>query len=141
MILHYTSEKQPKISVDTDRWRDLILPLLKHGNLFYKYEGNSTVSIESLSKKMILPILLYTLIEMRELLKDALPNENVTNEIMKLDCSEAKTDEYNVLMLEYEHVKFINEYEKEVKAWLPFVVKKHIKPNHTRIKDVISGNI
>lgn len=141
MILYFSSPEQPNISLDTDKWRDLMLPLLKHGDLLYRYEGSSTVSIDSLSKKMILPILLYTLIDMRELLKDALPNEEVTNDLLAFANNKPKVDEYNVLMLDYEHVNFINNHEKEIAAWLPLVIKKYIKPNHTRIKDVISGNI
>lgn len=141
MIVYVTSENQPRIGVDTDKWCEVMLPLLKHGDLLYRYEGDSTVSIDSLSKKMVLPILLYTLIDMHKLIKDALPNEPIANELLSFSGRAIETDDYNTVKLEYEHVKFINEHEKEVKAWLPLVIKKYIKPNHTRIKDVISGNI
>ena len=141
MIVYVTNSDQSQISIDAEKWRNLMLPDLKHGDLIYKYEGNSSVSINMLSKKMVLPILLYTLIDMQELLKDALPNEKITKELMEFSGDAPETDEYNTLKLNYEHVRFINDHEKEVIAWLPLVIKKYIKPNHTRIGDVISGNI
>lgn len=141
MIVYAKGEDQSRIGVDTNKWRQVMLPLLKSGDLFYRYEGSSTVSIENLSKKMVLPILLYTLIDMRELLKDALPNEEITNELLAFPSKAVETDEYNTLKLDYEHIKFVNDHEKEIKAWLPLIIKKYVMPNHMRIKDVISGNI
>lgn len=141
MIIYATGNDQSRVGVDTSKWRQIMLPLLKHSDLFYRYEGSSTVSIENLSKKMVLPILLYTLIDMRELLKSALPNEEITNELLAFPSKEVETDEYNTLKLDYEHIKFVNDHEKEIKAWLPLIIKKYVFPNHMRIKDVISGNI
>lgn len=141
MIKYFTDGDLPRIGIDTDKWRDDMLPLLKHGDYFYKFEGSATVSIEQLSKKMVMPMLLYTLIDMYELLKDAMPNEYITKDLLAISKNEVGKDEYDTLMLTYDHAKFIDTYEKEVKAWLPLIVKRYVQPNHMRIKDFLSGNI
>ena len=141
MINKFTKADMPTINIDSDKWREAMLPLLRHGDYFYKFEGNATISIEKLSKKMVLPLLLYALADMYELLKDNLPNESITKDLIAISEEVSTLDEFGIMMPSYNQAKFIDAYEKEVLAWLPLAVKKFVQPNHAKIKDFISGNI
>ena len=141
MITHFYDENRNKSSLDTDKWQEEILPLLEHGDLYYQFDGESIVDIAGLSKKMVIPNLFYTLLEMSELLGAALEDELITADLIHANENPADLDNYEMLSLSYEQSEFITKYEKEVKAWLPVAIKKYIRANNKNIKDVLSGRI
>lgn len=141
MIKKFSNGDMPTVSLDTDKWRDSMLPLLSHGDHSYRFAGNASISIEQLSKKMVMPLLLYALAEMYDLLKTSLPNENITKDIIAIGDDVSEVDDFGILTPTYNQAKFIGAYEKEVLAWLPLAIKKHVQPNRAKIKDFLSGNI
>jgi hypothetical protein len=141
MIKKFSNGDMPTVSLDTDKWRDIMLPLLRHGNHSYRFEGNANVGIEQLSKKMVMPLLLYALAEMYDLLKTSLPNENIAKDLIAIGDDLSVVDDFGILTPTYNQAKFIGAYEKEVIAWLPLAIKKYVQPNRAKIKDFISGNI
>lgn len=142
MITYYYDENQNKSGIDIEKWRDDMLPILEHGELYYQFEeGSSLVDIETISKRMVIPILFYTLLEMAELLNATLENEDITADLLDANKNPAEADNYGMLSLNYLQSEFINKYEKEVKVWMPLAIKKYVRANNKRIKDVCSGRI
>lgn len=141
MITYFYDENLNKSGIDVDKWRDEMLPLLAHGDLYYQFEGDSIVDISGLSKKMVVPVLFYTLLEMAELLNKTLENEVITADIVEANEIPADLDNYEMLTLNFKQAEFVNKYEKEVKAWLPLAIKKYIRSNNKKIKEVLSGRI
>ena len=142
MILYSYDENQNKSGIDVEKWRHEILPILEHGGLYYQFEENELlVEVETLSNKMVIPILFYTLLEMADLLNAVLENEDITADLLDANKEPAEPDNYGMLRLNYLQSEFINAHEKEVKAWMPLAIKKYVRANNKRIKDVCCGRI
>lgn len=141
MIIYFYDENRNKAGIDIEAWNDAMLPLFSHGELYYQFEGNAIVDIESLSKKMVVPTLFYTLLEMSEVLDESLESETITSDLLEANREPAPLDNYDMLSLNYLQAEFVNKYEKEVKAWMPLAIKKYVRANNKQIKDVLSGRV
>lgn len=141
MIFTKEGEDDTYVDIDLDKWNAVLLPLLKIGNNYYRFEDKSNTQIHTISKSLVMPLLLYSIIEMKKLFKDTLVEEKITADLEVLSRVMIERDSCDFITLSYPHAKFISDYEDDVKAWLPLVVRRYVQPNHKRLKDVLCATI
>lgn len=141
MALIFDEETQESVNIDLDKWHDKMLVLLKATGQFFKYDADSTIPLSDFSERMTEPCLLGVLHEIAntEYVADVAPE--FYDEVVAVTDIDLEFDDYGNLKLNTSQARFINSYEEEVLAWLPLVVKKHIKPSARCVKDFLRGSV
>lgn len=130
-----------RVGIETEDWSELILRFLENDNYIFMYSAEEPVDIKSVVDISVVPILFYTLIEMSILVDEELSDEVIASELKEVLKERADLDNYGYLSLSFDQVAFIEKYKKEIKAWMPIAIKKHVIPNSKKLKGLFSGNI
>lgn len=137
----FYSEDGKRVAIETDDWTDALLRFLGNENYVFVYTAEERIDIQQVVDNMVVPMLFYTLIEMSAMIEENLKAEVIAAELRQVLKQQANNDNHGYLSLTYDQAAFVEKYKKEVKAWLPITIKKHVYPNSKRIKDLLDGNI
>lgn len=141
MALIFNEDTGESVKIDLDKWHNKILPLLKATQAFFKYDAQSSTSLEDFSPKITKPCLLGVLHEIANTEDVQSIDPDFYNEVRAVTDYDPEFDEYGILTLNTAQANFINNHEEAVSAWIPLVIKKHIKPHARCIKDFLNGSV